>query len=178
MFFKLHPVDLDAPGVRGLVQDGAHLGIDVVPAGEGLVQLQIADDVAERGGGEILNGAHGLLHAVGVELGVDDLEIDHGVDLHGDVVLGDHRLGVEVRHLLLQADLLHHPLDERDLQMQAHAPHGVEGAQPLHHIGLGLLHHIDVADDNDQHQHHQNGDGHCAGDRDVVGHVIFLLFLI
>ena len=165
-----------APGVRGLIQDGPHLGVDGVAGGQALVQLQLADDVAQGGGGEVLNGVHGILHAVGIQLGVGDLEIDHGVDLHGDVVLGDHRLGVEVCHLLLQADLLHHPLDERDLQMQAHAPHGVEGAQPLHHIGLGLLHHIDVPDDNDQHQHHQNGDGYCAGDRDVAWHVIFLLF--
>ena len=68
----------------------------------------------------------------------------HGVDLHGDVILGDDGLGIEIRHLLLQAYLLHHTLNEGDLQMQAHAPHGVEGTQPLHHIGTGLLHHIDA----------------------------------
>ena len=61
--------------------------------------------------------------------------------------------------------------------MEAHAPHGVERAQALHHIGLGLLHDIDVADDDDEHQYHQNGDGNRAGDRDVVEHTIFLLFL-
>ena len=40
--------------------------------------------------------------------------------------------------------------------MQAHTPHGMERAQPLHHIGLGLLHHMDVADDKDQQQHDQD----------------------
>ena len=74
MFF-LHPVDLDAPGVSGLVQKGPHLGIDVVPAGEGLVQLQVADDIPQGGGGEVLNGGHGVLNAVGIELGVCNLEV-------------------------------------------------------------------------------------------------------
>ena len=35
-------------------QKGAHLGVDDVPAGEGLVQLQIADDVPQGGGGQVL----------------------------------------------------------------------------------------------------------------------------
>ena len=68
-----------------------------------LVQLQLTDDVAQGGGGEVLNGAHGILHAIGVELGVGDLKIDDGVDLHGNIVLGDDGLGVEIRHLLLQS---------------------------------------------------------------------------
>ena len=50
-------------------QDGPHLGVDVVAAGEGLVQLQVADDVPQGGGGQILNGPHGVLHAVGVQTG-------------------------------------------------------------------------------------------------------------
>ena len=41
--------------------------VDVVPAGEGLVQLQVADDVPQGGGGEVLNGPHGVLHAVGIQ---------------------------------------------------------------------------------------------------------------
>ena len=72
-----------------------------------------------------------------------------------------------------------HPLNEGDLQMQAHAPHGVEGTQPLHHIGTGLLHHIDVADDDHEHQNHQNGDPYDTGDRQIVGrHLFFLLFVL
>ena len=63
--------------------------------------------------------------------------------------------------------------------MQAHAPHGVEGTQPLHHIGTGLLHHIDVADDDHEHQNHQNGDPYDTGDGQIVGrHLFFLLFVL
>ena len=132
---QLHAVDLDAPRIRGLVQNGAHPGVDGVAAGEGLVQLHIADDVAEGGGCQVLNGVHGVLHAVGVQLGVGDLEINDRVDLHGDVILGDHRLGREVRYLLFQADLFGHALNKGHLQVQAHIPYGAERAQALHHIG-------------------------------------------
>ncbi len=170
---QLHPVDLDAPWVGGLVQNGAHLGVDDVPAGEGLIQLHIADDIAQRGGRQVLNGAHRVLDTVGIQLGVGDLEVDDGIDLHGDVILGDDGLGIEVGHLLLQADLLHHALDERQLEVQTHAPNAVEGAEALHHVGLGLLDHVDAADDDHQNDDHQNDDG--DGARDVVRHMRFLL---
>src|SRR5699024_7617081 len=49
-----------------------------------------------------LHGGHGLLHAVAVQLGVGNLEVHHRVNLHGDVILGDYRLGGIVQHLLLQ----------------------------------------------------------------------------
>ena len=45
-----------------------------------------------------------VLHTVSIELGVGDLEVEHRVDLHGDVVLGDDGLRLEVRDLLLERD--------------------------------------------------------------------------
>ena len=82
---------------------------------------------------------------------------DDGVDLHGDVILGDDRLGSKVRHLLLQGDFFCHPLDEWDLQMQSYVPDGPERAQAFDDIGPGLLDDDDVGDDDDQHQDHQDG---------------------
>ena len=79
-----------------------------------------------------------MLHAVGIQLGVGDLKKHHGVDLHGDVVLGDDRLGRKVHHLLLQGHHLGHPLDERKLEVDAHAPHSVERAQTLDDVGPAL----------------------------------------
>ena len=38
--------------------------------------------------------------------------------------------------------------------MQAYAPHGVEGAQALHHHGLGLLDYLDVGGDDQQDEYH------------------------
>ena len=120
------------------------------------VQLQVANDVAQGGGGEVLDGGHGVLHAVGVQLGVGDLEVDHSVDLHGDIVLGDHGLGREVHHLLLQRDVFGHPLNERDLEVQAHAPHALERAQALDDKGAGLGDDPDVGGQNGQDQQNQN----------------------
>ncbi len=133
----------------------------MVAAGEGLVQLQIADDVAQGGGGQVLNGAHGVLYAVGVELGVDDLEVDDGVDLHGDVVLGDDGLGGKIHHLLLQAHPLGHAVENGQLHVGAHAPGSVVGPQALHHEGAGLLDHMDVG-------HQQDQDNDADGDENVL----------
>ena len=85
--FQLHPVDLDAPVVGGFVQDRPHLSVDVVPAGQGLVQLQIADNITKGGSGQVFNGGHGVLHPIGVQFGICDLKINYGIDLHSHVVL-------------------------------------------------------------------------------------------
>ena len=124
---------------RGLVQNGAHPGVDGVARGKGLIQLHVANDVAQRGSGQVFDGVHGTLHAVSIQLGVRNLEIDDGVDLHGDVILGDHGLGREIRHLLLQRHLFSNPLNERHFEMQTHVPNRAECAKALHHIRLGLL---------------------------------------
>ena len=104
-------------------------------------------------------GGHGIFHAVGVQLGVSDLEVDHGVDLHGDVILGDDGLGGEVHHLLLQGHVLDDALNEGDLEVETHTPHGLEGAQPLNDVGTGLLYHPDIYGNDHQDQDDaDNGD--------------------
>ena len=155
---ELHAVDLDAPGVGGLVKDGAHLGVDDVAAGERLVELHFADDVAKRRGGQVLDGVHRVLDAVGVELGVGDLKIDDRVDLHGDVILGDDGLGIEVGDLLLEADLLDHALNEGDLQVKADVPGRAVRAETLDDVGAGLLHDVDVAHNKNEHEHDEHDD--------------------
>ena len=145
---ELHAGDLDAPGVGRLVEDGAHLGVDDVAGGQGLVELQIADDITKGGGGQGLHGDHRLLHAIGIELRIGDGEVDHGVDLHGDVILGDDGLGRIVQDLLLEGDALGDPIQERDQSVDADAPDGLVGAQALDYVGVGLLDHVDVLEDD------------------------------
>ena len=48
----LHPLHLDPPGRRGLVQDGLHGDGDALPVGEDLVQVLGAEDVPQRGLGQ------------------------------------------------------------------------------------------------------------------------------
>ena len=130
-----------------------------------MIQLHLTDDVAQGGGGKALDGCDGLVDTVGVELGIHDLEEHHGVDLHGNVIAGDHRLGRKVRDLLLQADLFGDPLNERDLDMQAGRPGVGVAAQTLHNVHHGLRHDDDVGDDDeqddkDEREDHEQHDRH------------------
>jgi len=61
-----------------------------------------------------------------------------------------------VQNLFLQADLLDHLFNEGDLEVDAHAPHGGKRAHALDDVGLGLLNHLNIADD--QHQQQNNDD--------------------
>ena len=104
--------------------------------GQRLVQLQLADDVTQGRSRQIFDGVHGVFHTVGIELGVGDLKIEDSVDLHGDVVLGDHGLGREICHLFLQGDHSLDSIDKGELKVKSHAPNSVERAQALDDIGL------------------------------------------
>ena len=72
-------------------------------------------------------------------LNVSNIEKYYGVNLHGDIILGDHWLGVEVYHLLLQGDFFGHPVHKGDGEVDAGLPSGLISAHPLHneHGGLG-----------------------------------------
>ena len=95
-----------------------------------------------------------MLDTVGVELGVGDLEVDDCVDLHRDVILRDDRLGIEVGHLLFEADLLHDALEKRNFEVQAHTPGRAVSAEALNDVGARLLHDLDVRDEHQKHQQH------------------------
>ncbi len=73
---------------------------------------------------------------------------------------------------LLNENMTEDPLDEGDLQVQAHPPDGTEGAQPLNDHSLGLLHHLDVrgkyAQDDDDDEQDDDG-SHDAADVDGPG---------
>ena len=93
-----------------------------------------------------------MLDAVGIELGVGYLEVNDGVYLHGDVILGDNGLGREVGDLLLEGDDLCDPLNKRDLDVDAGAPGDLVRAEAFNDISLALLHHADIPHDNDKHE--------------------------
>ena len=118
-----------------------------------MVQLHVADDVAQRGGGQVLNGGERALHAVGKQLRVGDLEEHHGVDLHGHVIAGDHRLGLKVHDLLLEGDFFGDARDKRRFEMEACLPCGIVHAQALYNIGISLGNDGDVRDEDHERQH-------------------------
>jgi len=154
---ELDAVDLDAPWVGCFIEDEAHFGIDQVTRGQGLVQLEIADDVTQRCGGEILDCHDRILDAVGIQFGIGDLVEKDCVDLHRDIVLGDHGLGLEIGHLLLEGDDLDHPVDERNLDMDTGMPGGVVGAESFDDEIGRLRYDADVSD-QDGEQDKENED--------------------
>ena len=42
--------------------------------------------------------------------------------------------------------------------MEAHAPDGLEGAQALNDVGMGLLDHVNVGADDPQNRQNHNGE--------------------
>ena len=145
--------DFNAPGIRDLIEDGAHLRIDHIAGCQSLVQFQIADDVSQRRRRQRLHGDHRVLHAVGIELRVRNLEIDDGVDLHRNIILRDDRLRRIIQYLLFQADPLGDPVDKRHFDMNADAPDSLECAQAFNDIRLRLLHDLHIRQYQNQHQY-------------------------
>ena len=109
-----------------------------------MVQFHIADDVPQRGGGQTLYREDRALHAIGVQLGVGHLIKDDGVDLHGDVILGNNRLRRKVHDLLLERNLLGYAVNNRNFQVQTGLPGAVISAETLNDKHGGLRYNADI----------------------------------
>lgn len=149
-------VDADAPLAGGLVEDAAQCRVDLLAGGQGPFEVHPADDVPQGGDGELLDGLDVTGDLVGRGAGVGHLVVDDGVDVHDQVVLGDHRLRRERHDLLTEVDAVADRVDERDDDVQA----GVEGAgvaaEAFDDGGAGLWDDLDRFDECDEHEHHQN----------------------
>jgi hypothetical protein len=135
--------------------------VELLAVGEDVVELDLAEDGAEGGLGEL----RGLVDVVG-DLddglgGVEDAEGDDGVDLEGDVVAGDDVLRGDLHGLLAQADaddLVEGAEDEDD----AGALGGLADAAEAEDDGaLVLLEDLDGVDDvereNGENDEQRNG---------------------
>lgn len=171
---ELYAVDLDAPLVGHVVEYHLQARVDGVARREGLVELELADHVTQRGLGEFLQCVGQVVDLVHRFLGVDDLEIEQGVDLGGHVVLGDHLLRREVVDLFAQVDgcrgcdgdngaSVDHGLDaagvddlgfvdKRPYCVQSRVEDAVEASETLDYAGFGLRHDLDAC------RHHDNYD--------------------
>ena len=154
---------VDAPADRRFLDHVTHPLVDRVAGTERLIELHLADDVAERRARERLERKRQILDGVCRLLRIGDAIIDHRVDVDGHVVFGDHRLAREVQHLLAQVDAggrarahaLHaidirveHPdidcagaVDERHQEVESGPRDAVEAAEAFDH------HHFGLADD-------------------------------
>ena len=136
---QLHAVDADSPAAGGLVQDASQLAVDLVAAGQRLLQVHGSDDIAQRGDRQLLNGLQVVGDLVGGAHGVGDLVVDHRVDAHHEVVGGDDGLRREGDDLLTQVHDVAHPVDEGHQEVHSSAVGRLEAPQALNDDRSALL---------------------------------------
>ncbi len=161
----LHPLHPDAPrALGGLVDDPAQLPVHAVPLGQQLVHLGLADDRAQRGLRLLGDREHVVLHVDGRLDRVDHPEVDHRVDPHGHVVLGDPVLRRDRHRHDLHVDLLHPVADRPDHGQPGAARQAQHLPEPEDDALLVLLHDLKRAaggdkpgrDEYDQDDHQDN----------------------
>src|SRR5215204_2710938 len=147
--FELHPRHPDAPLLRYLVEDRAQLRVDLIAGGQGLVQDEVADHVAQGGLGDLLQRQVEVGDLVLGGPRVDNLVVDDGRDLHPDVVVGDDRLRLEGHDLFPQVRFGQHAIHHRDDQGKTALGGAVVASETLHY-GYPAL-----RDDPDTPRRHQ-----------------------
>jgi len=91
--FHLHELDLDAPGVGVLLDDGLEAGVQFIPLRKEVVERNLAEDAAQGRLGQLGGGVEIILHIKHALERVDDPEVENGVDLHRNIVLRNDILG-------------------------------------------------------------------------------------
>ena len=92
------------PADRRFFYHFPHTLVDHIAAAESSIKLHLADDIAQSGTGQSLERVWKVLYRIGRLLGIGNAVIDHGVNIDGDVILGNYRLAREVQHLLAKID--------------------------------------------------------------------------
>ncbi|AMB58511.1 hypothetical protein AWU67_06185 [Microterricola viridarii] len=147
---ELDPRHSDAPLACRLVEHDTQLTVDVIAAGQGFFEIQPADDVTERRGGELLDGAEVVRDLIGCRPGIRHLEIHDGVDGDDEVVFGDDGLRREGDDLLAHVDQLVHPVDEGHEQVKPGCERLVVAAEAFDHAGVGLRDDLDRSEQDDE----------------------------
>ncbi len=159
---------LAAPSLGDLVELGAQDLVDLLAAGEDLVEEDVADDGAQRGRGHTLQGTGEVGDVHDALERVDDPPVDEEVDVDRGVVAGDRRLAGDLDELLPHVHL-HRPVDDRDEKAQPRVAHEalVRPPQPEDDHLLVLLDHPDR---EVQEEQDEKDDRHHPGDRDAELH--------
>src|SRR5262245_60451639 len=117
-----------------------------------MVEVELADHVAQRRQRELLEAPAQVLHLVDGANRISDQKVNHRVHFHRHVVAGDDRLRLDFRDLLAQVERLAHRVEERDDRVQAGFGGAMVLPEPLDDLHLLLRHDLDrPQQDDDQH---------------------------
>ena len=152
----LDPVDPDAPLVGHRLHLRLQLRVDPLALAERVVQAHPAEDGAQCGARELVDGDEVIADAEQGKLGVDDLAKDGGIDANGHVVARDDVLLVAGSGRLANVDQ-DHRVDQWDEERQTWLPDRVELANTLHDADVTLLDDVDGARDDDDGEEHDDG---------------------
>ncbi|MNQ51334.1 hypothetical protein D3C85_653110 [compost metagenome] len=123
---------LDTPGVGLCIQYLLNVDVQPFALGQQFVQLMFTQHGAQRGLRQLAGGHEKALDLDDRLLRVEHAEVQHRVDLHRDVVTGDHVLRRHIQHHGAQIDP-HHLLHHRNQQDQPRALDLPEAPELEHH---------------------------------------------
>ena len=153
-----------APGLRGFIQRVDDFDVDFRAFFKGFVQLNLADDRAQRGLRQTGGGVAIVGNAVAGRLRVDDLQIEHAIDADADVVAGDALLLRYVKGFFFQGVAVGDAVDEGHEDVKTGFQRARVFAQTLHDVGRTLRDDAhDVGQDDKNGDDEKNGNGGDGG---------------
>ena len=158
----LHAHDAHAPLVGGVVEDVAQVRVDLGAGREGVVEGQVADQVAQVRLREFRDRELEVGDVVHEPLGVGCLVVHDRVHADDHVVRRDHLLRRHFHDLLAHVDEVH-PVDERDDDPQPRVDGPLVPPQPLDDAPLVRAHDLDAAEREHEQEEGQDGqDDDCC----------------
>ena len=160
--------DLEAPGMRRLVDHGEQARIDRVALREQLVEIHAAHDGTDVGHDEIEDGEPEIADFVGGLGRIEHLIEDDAVDRHHRIVLGDDFLARHVEHRLHHVDLGADAVDER--RDDAETGHQAVRIAPetLDRVDMALRDDLDRLDEEEDREKQNSDDEICAAEHGRV----------
>ncbi len=139
-----------------MIDHDQQLGVDLVALGQCFIQVHRTHHCAQVGGGKLHDRNIEVGDFIGRLARIEHLKEHDRIHPDHRIVAGDDFLPRNIEHLLHHIDLVAHPIDERDDQMQSGLRGECELTQPLDRIDIALPH--------DAHAHQQEQE-HCNNQR-------------
>src|ERR1019366_9122926 len=153
---------LHAPLLRRAVERFAQLRVGGVARRQRVIEIELADHVAQRRERELLEAPGKVLHLVGRAHGVRDQVIDDCVHLHRHVIARDDRLRFDFCNLLAQVNRGPHRIEEGEHGVEAGFGRAVVLAEPLDDLHLLLRNDLDRPHQDDQQEEREAEEDNTA----------------